>query len=158
MTANDLISQLEFNQFTLRRLLADVSHADSLFEPKPGISSINFLLGHLLNTRDRMLKLLGRDGLLDAQTASTYIGKPKAYAASAAVSFDTFREILETSFTTLQQALPTSEAKFSDPSPRKFIRDGETVGDQLGFFICHEEYHVGQIGLLRRLMDKPGLF
>ncbi len=32
----------------------------------------------------------------------------------------------------------------------------ETVGQRLAFLQFHEAYHIGQIGLLRRLLGKPG--
>jgi hypothetical protein len=38
------------------------------------------------------------------------------------------------------------------------VSEGGTVADRAGSFACHEAYHAGQIGLLRRLLGKPGLF
>jgi uncharacterized damage-inducible protein DinB len=158
MIARNFISQFEFNQFTLRRLLDDVSQEDSLQAPKPGVNTVNWLLGHIIATRNRLLKTLSAEGFWGDAEMAMYERGSKNFDPAQATHFVVLRAALETSFEHIQRALPAAEAAFGGASLRKFIRDGETVGDQIGYFICHEEYHVGQIGLIRRLLDKPGLF
>jgi hypothetical protein len=53
-------------------------------------------------------------------------------------------------------ALPP-EVMTSKP-PRPFTGDpNETVGSNLATFVFHESYHVGQTGVLRRVVGKPGV-
>jgi uncharacterized damage-inducible protein DinB len=158
MIAKYFISQFEFNQFTLRRLLDDVSQEDCLQAPKPGVNTINWLLGHILATRQRLLKMMKAEGFWSDAEMAMYERGSKDFSPAHAVHLVVLRAALETSFEQIQRALPAAEASFGDASARRFIRDGETLGDQIGYFVCHEEYHVGQIGLIRRLLDKPGLF
>jgi uncharacterized damage-inducible protein DinB len=158
MTALDFISQFQFNQFTITRLLEDVSHEDSLHEVQAGINNINFLVGHLVLTRDGLLKMLKAQPVLKDTDAVLYGSKPKTFTNARAKPVGELKAAVEESYTRLQTALKVSESSFSKPAERKFIREGEQFGDQIGFFICHEEYHIGQIGLIRRLIGKPGLF
>jgi uncharacterized damage-inducible protein DinB len=157
MIAKYFASQFEFNQFTLRRLLDDVSQEHSLQAPKPGVNTINWLLGHIIATRQRLLKMMNAEGFWGDAEMSMYERGSQNFDPAHAVHMVVLRAALETSYEHLQRALPAAEASFVNASARKFIRNGETVGDQIGFFICHEEYHAGQIGLIRRLLDKPGL-
>jgi uncharacterized damage-inducible protein DinB len=158
MTALDFVSQFQFNQFTITRLLDDVSHEESLREIQPGINNINFLVGHLILTRDGLLKMLKAQPVLKEADAAVYGSKPKKFTNERAKPMTELKAAVEESYTRLQTALKVAESSFNKPAERKFIREGEQIGDQIGFFICHEEYHIGQIGLIRRLLGKPGLF
>lgn len=51
---------------------------------------------------------------------------------------------------------PRMDEGVSEPLPH--LREGVTWADLVGTTIGHEMYHIGQIGLLRRLLNKPGLF
>jgi uncharacterized damage-inducible protein DinB len=50
----------------------------------------------------------------------------------------------------LNRLSPDALAAPSSTNPRS------TLEQQLGFLAFHESYHVGQVGVLRRLIGKPG--
>jgi uncharacterized damage-inducible protein DinB len=159
MTANDLISQFNFNQQTLKRLLADVTHEESLILPDKGGNSLNWVLGHLIATRSRMLVMLGAEPLVGKDDAVRYTRGAQGYSKDTATRIEDLKKLLDESFARLKTALTQAEATFGNPADSPaFIRDGETIGDRVGYFACHEAYHTGQIGLLRRLLGKSGLF
>ena len=158
MIAQNLVSQFEFNQVTLRRLLEDVSQDDSLQAPKPDVNTINWLLGHIIATRNRLLDMVKVEGFWGDAEMAMYERGSKKFDPAKAKHLVALRAALETSFEHIQRALPAKEATFGDAATRRFIRDGETLGEQVGYYVCHEDYHVGQIGLIRRLLGKPGLF
>jgi hypothetical protein len=53
-----LARQLELNHYATRTNLADLSHEDSLRQPAPGGNCANWVLGHMLATRDTLLAVL----------------------------------------------------------------------------------------------------
>jgi hypothetical protein len=48
------------------------------------------------------------------------------------------------------------DAALSGPFPAPLVGGGRTLEDGLHFLHFHETYHLGQIGLLRRILGHPG--
>jgi uncharacterized damage-inducible protein DinB len=156
MSAQELIHQFRFNQMTLTRLLADVSHDDSLSEPQPGINSVNWLLGHILATRGRLLEELGQDPEWRERLIKVY-NKTRDHFPAGAFAIAELNGLVPISLDQLAAALQAAALGNAAPS-FPHLPEGGTLADHVGAFVCHEEYHVGQIGLVRRLIGKPGLF
>jgi len=160
MTTEHLLRQFQFDQMTLDRLLADVSQADSLRVVQPADKSINWLLGHIVSARAKLLGILGMELPWKEEIMGIY-GGPDAppFAASSAKPLSDLRALLNESLRTLDETLRKNEAMLEQPCDGlPHVSSGGTIADRVGAFACHEAYHVGQIGLMRRLMGKPGLF
>jgi uncharacterized damage-inducible protein DinB len=159
MTADDLISQFNFNQHTLLKSLGDVTHEESLQSPQPAGNCLNWVLGHLIATRAYLIATHGGEPLLSEEECKPYLQEPGSYSKASAKSLDELERLLSESFERVNETLKQTEPTMNNPAEGKsFIRDGETVGDRIGYYVCHEAYHCGQIGLLRRLLGKPGVF
>ena len=72
MDAPTLIAMLEFSHGILTRNLAGITHEESLRSPEPGGNSLNWVLGHLLFYRNKMLGLLGVPPAWDSSLALRY--------------------------------------------------------------------------------------
>jgi hypothetical protein len=117
---------------------------------------MNWIVGHVVRTRNQALHLLGATPLFsDADFA--------AYGAGALQSARTLPlEELKRRFDALGPALSsalerTPVQQLSSPAP--FSPTGnpnETVGTLLASIAFHEAYHLGQTGLSRRLLGKAG--
>jgi uncharacterized damage-inducible protein DinB len=159
LTADDLIHQFQFNQMTLLRILADVSQEESLRELQPDVNSINWIVGHLLATRAGMLAEMGAEPHWSKAQSLRYAPRPKGWTVAQAMDISELKQACVDSLQRIESALRVFESSFSQPSKRlPHLPQGGTMGDRIGTFVCHEEYHVGQIGLIRRLLGKPGLF
>ena len=157
MTSQQLINQFRFNQMTLTTLLADVSQEESLQPLGEGINCINWLLGHLLANRGRMMTSMNAEPEWYAEYMRIYLPREPHYPANAKSKEDMLRT-LNTSLVELALALKAFEPSLSKPTDQLPHLKTGTWSDRIGSFICHEAYHMGQIGLSRRVMGKPGLF
>jgi hypothetical protein len=159
MTCQELINQFRFNQMMLTRLLGDLSQDNSLTKPHPELNCMNWMLGHLLATRGALLKDLGFDPGWHSKLTAAY--KPdQDNFLDLALPLGELNGVLTGSLDNLKAALHAMEPKLSEHAESfpHLLPEGGNWADRVGAFICHEAYHIGQIGLARRLIGKPGLF
>jgi hypothetical protein len=160
MAAIHLIRQFQFDQMTMKRLLADVSHEDSIRETEPAGNCINWIVGHVIVARGKLLTVLGFEPVwYKNQTAVYGGGDVGKFSVEMAKSLPELLRLLDETMNALTETLSRVEAALLEPCDQlPHVSEGGTVADRVGAFACHEAYHVGQIGLLRRLLGKPGLF
>lgn len=133
--------------------LEGVGEEEALREPDSGGNSLNWIAGHIVSYRNRILELVGEPPVWDGETARRYDGTDDAgWSPAAALPIERIRADLERS----QELL---EAALSRLGPDDLERPaGErTTGALLSFLQFHETYHVGQLGLARRLVGLPGV-
>ncbi|RPH93358.1 DinB family protein [candidate division KSB1 bacterium] len=160
MAAINLIRQFQFNQMTLTRLLADVTSDESLREIETAGKSVNWIAGHIIVARGKLLSALGAEPSWYPALMAMYGGQEAGkYSADKAKSVSELQTLIEETLNSLTDTLTAVETKLADPCDvLPHVKSGGTVADRVGAFACHEAYHVGQIGLMRRLLGKPGLF
>jgi len=159
MTAEMLISQFQFNQMVLTQLLSDVSHDESLKPTSEDGKRINWLLGHILVARVDLLKQMGGQPHWNDGAAAPYRRSDGNFDASSARNIAALKSALEDSYQRLIAVLEGSRPTLDEMSPLPTATGRKlTWGQRAGSYICHEAYHAGQIGLMRRLLGKPGLF
>jgi uncharacterized damage-inducible protein DinB len=159
MTAEMLISQFQFNQMVLTRLLSDISHDESLKPTAEDGKCINCLLGHILAARSDLLTQMQCPSHWNENDAAPYRIKENRFEASRAHKLDGLKTVLDDSYSRLIAAVEESRATLDEMSPLPTATGRKlTWGQRAGSYICHEAYHAGQIGLMRRLIGKPGLF
>lgn len=149
----DLLRMLfEINHYALKANLAGLTHEDSLLSPDPGGNCINWVLGHIVASRNRVLALVGDGPLWSEERASRF------RRGSAPVTDPSNAEPLEAMVADLdrsQERIMAGLARMSDDDLAR-PGDGGTVAEQLAQLQFHEAYHAGQIGLLRRIAGKEG--
>lgn len=157
MHTESLITCFTMSSYVLERNLEGLSHEDSLRQPVPGGNCLNWVMGHIVQARNRTLKLVGAKPLFEFEKFAAYEWDPVT-SAEGALPFD---ELVE-NYKMLQEPLlegikglreedMAAKAQFgptSDPD--------ETVGSMLPKVAFHEAYHVGQTAMLRRLAGHPG--
>jgi hypothetical protein len=160
MTPVHLIRLFQFTQMILSRLLSDVSHEDTMREAGPDGKCINWIVGHAIFARGELLGILGREPEWYNNIMAVY-GEQGAgtFTVKAARSLPDLQRLLEQSLDMLTETLLKMGAALNEPCDQlPHVSEGGTVADRVGSFACHEAYHAGQIGLMRRLLGKPGLF
>jgi hypothetical protein len=154
LTATPLVIVFRFAHASLERNLDGVSEEDALVPPSPGANCANWIVGHLLWSRDGVHTLLGLDRAWPAALGASdaYHRGSTGFAANRAVPLGELRDALGRS-----QAVVLPELERVTPD-RLLERATETmtVGERLAFMGFHESYHVGQVGALRRAIGKPG--
>lgn len=142
------------NYEALFRNLEGITHEESLVQPVPAGNTINWILGHILATRNRVHQLIGLEAAWSPDLAQRYTGLDGAgWSVTTAVDLRTIAGELARS---QQQVM----AAFDDMSSAILTRranDGRTLAEVLGFFHFHEAYHTGQIALVRRIVGRPGV-
>jgi len=139
---------------TLGRNLEGVTDAESVIPPGPAGNCANWLVGHLLWTRDFVHGLLGLDPAWPAHLGSSqpYSRGSTGFVAADAVALTKLREALASS----QDQVMTALGNIGEARLAERATDTQTVGERLAFLVFHEGYHVGQIGLVCRLLGKSG--
>lgn len=154
VTGSYLIQLYEFSYGALFRNLEGVSHEESIIEPEPGGNCLNWVLGHIIATRNRVLPLVGMPPVWKPELAFMYSGRDEAQW-SCDVAMDL--KNLATDLARSQQDLLNALEAMPDTKLNAVVGEGRTLGEALGFFHFHESYHGGQIALLRRILGKQGV-
>ena len=160
MRAPELQRLLDLAVMTVQRNVADFTHAESLRTPDGGGSSANWILGHLVESRGNLLTMLaefGGEPVWSAEVAEPYQRGAPVLREDAALPFEEILAAFEASQSRLTDVIvqltgSKLDALLDEPDP--FL--GRTLGETISTFAWHEAYHCGQLGLLRRVVGKPG--
>ena len=152
-----IISQLKFSQWAAAKNLDGISHDDSVIRPAGGANDGNWILGHMIAVRNKLLPVVGGQAIWDDARIGSYV-MPSTDDTSGRLPFDELRSAFNTTherlvagIARLDDATLTQKAPFSpggDPN--------ETVQSLLAKVVVHESYHTGQLGIVRHAMGKSG--
>ncbi len=138
------------NYFAFQKNIAGITHQESMIQPHESTSSINWIMGHLVLVRDEVLKLLQEEILCDE-------GCREIYGAGTAGLVDVRAAIdlpeLVNAFQHSQEIINEKLQLFEKETPRNV----DELMVQLAGFGFHDAYHIGQLGYIRRLLNKPSL-
>jgi uncharacterized damage-inducible protein DinB len=158
MHSQTLITQLNVTSHVLKRNVEGLTHQDSLRRPQPAGNDMNWVLGHVVKTRQQFLKMLGGgspvpDSKYDAYGEEPLTDPKKAIKLEELLrDYDAMQKPLLDTLAKLPSAKLAEKAPFSPTG-----NPDETLGSLLAAFVFHESYHMGQLGLQRRLCGKPGV-
>jgi uncharacterized damage-inducible protein DinB len=155
ITPEQLANAYALNLNIIKWQTADLSHEDSLLQPPFRGNCLNWLLGHIIVSRHRLLKLLGQPPLLDSTALAQYETDSEPITAERAglLPLEQLLAILEQTQDQLSAAL---QAITDDELARPIEVNGRpsTIGQRLFGLYFHETYHTGQTELLRQLAGK----
>ncbi len=142
-----IVARFDLHTMALRMNAGDFTHADSLFTPEIGGNCVNWLLGHLL---------VSRDDLMMRMEYSTSL--PDGFRAIYAQGSDGRRTDHFLPYEDLVQLWGTLHTSLIERFKRVDITNHDTLPafEKFDLMQFHEAYHIGQMGLLRRLMGKEG--
>lgn len=151
LTAHHL-KELQRNLNVLKSVTDGMTQEQSLIPFMEGASHLNWMLSHLIASRDSMLRLLGGTTVWDEETAQGYRRGSRPASAADAPALEALLVDLERSQAALEEAMARVGAdRLAEESGRS------TVGARLEFLVWHEAYHTGQSIHFRRLagLDSP---
>jgi hypothetical protein len=161
MSRDILAASFSISQQIILGNLVDITHQESLVQPKPAGNCLNWIAGHILASRSSILETLGAQPYLSEAEEKPYRrGAAPLEPGGECVDFDKLRAGLMESGGTIVNTLKLLtddyiEAKI-DPREVPIPTEEPTRNGLLTFLLYHEAYHVGQLGLGRRLLGKKG--
>jgi uncharacterized damage-inducible protein DinB len=154
MTGSFLSRLYEFSYGALFRNLEGLTHEESLVQPRPAGNTLNWVLGHIVATRNRMLPMIGAPPVWPAEHAFLYSGRDEAqWNTTKAFHLD----VIKTDLARSQQLIMASLDAISSAALQAPTDTGQPLIEVIGFFHFHESYHGGQVALLRRLVGREGV-
>jgi uncharacterized damage-inducible protein DinB len=153
MTPADLKRLYGISHQALHVNIAGVTDDEAIHQPEPGGNCLNWTVGHIVASRNGVFHALGRELHWTPEEASRYKrGSAPITRSGEGKPLAKLVQDLDRSQEKIQAALDSvTEADLAKPHDAK-----QTVGDWITFLHFHEAYHVGQTGLLRRLVGKEG--
>lgn len=140
----ELLTSYNYNLITIKRNLEGISQEESLITPENGGACINWVLGHLMVSRNDIFEILGLKKIIPEHYEKYYARETNNRVILNPENISRLMELIEESQNILIKELESR--KDLDEKQRK----------ELAFFGFHETYHCGQIGILRRVVGKPG--
>lgn len=141
MAAEEVKLIMKYNGFVFKKNLEEVSNEDSLIIADDRINSINWIAGHLVNSRDDLLENVGYDRILLPEYAEYYGRGKKLPGPDVAIDIETIKKDYD---------------RLTDEINKVLAEGDDEKDQQVAFFMFHESYHAGQLGVLRKLLGKEG--
>jgi hypothetical protein len=158
---NHIRWQIEQNHWITMAYVQDLTDADLLLRPVPGMNHIAWQLGHLIVSTQKMLDGLGQPGpqlppgFAENYTKETACSDDPERFAKKEVYLDLSEKAKAASLAALD-AIP--EGKLDDPGPEAMREYAPTVAAVLAMSGAHWLMHAGQFIAVRRKVGKPAIF
>jgi hypothetical protein len=150
--SDDLLNSFALNTRLLHLQSAGLSHADSLIQPPYNGNCLNWVLGHITVSRDRVLVLLGVERKLSNDQRLFYEtgSEPIKVDAPGVIPLEKLLEIL----TNQQQNIGTRLESMTDQELNRPVHgqeDTRSIMQRIFGLYFHDTYHTGQTEQLRQL-------
>ena len=155
MDTSTLLQSLGTAKFVVNRNTDGINHRDSLVHPQPDGKTFNWILGHMVRTRNEILELIGKKPFYPKSKFEVYT--PKGFSEAKALDVEELKSCFNTLQGELEEGIKSLSAdKFNEPATLRPDRK-DTVGSILATVFWHEAYHAGQLGTMRRVIGKEGV-
>lgn len=151
LSAQQLADAFARNTGVIHRHIDDLTHAESLVQPPYVHNCLNWVMGHIVQSRDQILQLFEVPALLtEAQTNRYKRGsQPVTQDGPDLIRLERLRNLLDEQQTQLANAFAHAPADYLQRPLGE-----NTIGDIVFVLYFHETYHVGQVDPLRQVAGK----
>jgi hypothetical protein len=148
-------AQFGYNLHAFERLIHGITHEESIATPLFGDNNFNWIVGHLVQSRNELLEVVGLAPIWTAKIQMKYQtgSEPVSEQKNPGEDFDR----LTADFITTQELLVVKIVEMSEEELNQAIGDGEeknTIVATINGYLWHETYHIGQLELLRPMLGK----
>ncbi len=146
-----LLDDFERTTWLIEKQAEGLTHGDSVLQLPFRGNCFNWVVGHILESRHRILEILGEEAswLSPEERARYGRGSEPITTAAKALPFERLLEAVRQSHDRIANALQARPAGYFeeiiDPERQR------TRADRLAWFHWHETYHTGQLEILRQL-------
>lgn len=127
----------------------------SLAQPSPGGNCANWIVGHLTNVQNDLMKAIGQAPVWESDQLA-HAGWEPITGKGQAIAWDTLRDRILGSRDRCVAAISSlSDAQMAEQVPHPF---GGTTSraELLSLVAFHQAYHAGQLGIARRVAGLEG--
>lgn len=154
---SELAPRVRFNEQLLGAVTQGMPDAGWATRPPGGGNDAHWILGHLVASRRLMARLAGAAVTEDPWEAAFGRGATPADDAGAYPPVGELSAAFVAAGEAISERFPAlTAAEAAAPSPRPFPDGSDTIEGALHFLYFHETYHLGQLGLLRRMNGLEG--
>lgn len=138
--------QFEANFGLILKNLEGISTEEALIFPQNEANCVNWILGHLICSRNLILNALGEKSVWDNERFYCYGRYVNALAVQQEfINFELLKQYFGQTQLVLSNGLDNLQT------------DAIEVVKKISFLSLHESYHCGQLGYARRLLCKEGV-
>lgn len=151
-----LIKSFETNSWLAKKLAEGLSNEDSLALPNFKTNNFNWVLGHILVSRNRVLEHLDKPKLLSTENEALYDTGSELVTEKNAVPLEQLLKLLD-----ITQAEISLALRQVDDNLLEALYDeerGQTRFDRIEGLHWHETYHLGQLEILRQVSSERESF
>lgn len=149
-TSQTLTDYYQLTHRVIYRQLDGLTHEDSLIQPPYRGNCLNWVLGHVVFSREAVLNYLGEELPWTEEEAGRYKRNSEPLtSAEQALPLERLLGNLEES----QKRILAGLERIPEEKLAALV-DDETVGEKIAFSHWHETYHIGQLEQLRQLAGK----
>lgn len=145
MVNSVLLYGFKFNHITFKKNLDNISNEESLQTPVEKGNSINWLAGHIVVSRDMLLKKLGMEPVYNDPKGEIYARGSSDFTGENAEPISN-----------IELLFYQSQEKLLNVIKNLNLESKDELLKSINGFLLHESYHIGQIGILRRFLGKEG--
>jgi uncharacterized damage-inducible protein DinB len=156
ITPQQLVEAFNRNVQLVKMQTRELTHAESLLQPPFRANCMNWVVGHIVSSRNDVLRLLGEDPALSPEVAARYArdAQPIAGLDAAVVPLDALLAALEQG----QERIAAAIARATDEDLAReqslYGRSTRALQDWLFFLYFHDTFHVGETSVLRQAAGK----
>ena len=141
------------NHWVVTHQTDGLTHEDSLLQLPFRGNCLNWVLGHCLVSRQRVLEMLGIQGSWTEEEIARYKFDSDPITSADDPGILSFERLMA-DFETTQEQIADGFAEISDQQLAEKNEQGRTVAERILFLAWHEGYHLGQTEYLRQLAGK----
>lgn len=156
LTPQQLADAFKRNVQIVKMQAADLSHAESLLQPPFRGNCMNWVVGHIVSSRNTVLRLLDQGPALDPAVAARYArdAQPITGLDEAVVPLEQLLAALDEGQARIEAALAAASDEALARELSLFGGSTRSVGAWLFFQYFHDTFHVGETSVLRQLAGK----
>lgn len=147
--AEDYIYRLQVDQRVIRRQLDGLQERDLFLQPQPRGNCANWVLGHIVQNRQELLRTLGLGVFWTEAEEALYQPGSDAITSQGCPHLPLKR--LLNDLVRSEDMIVTRLQSITDDELDVLDEDETSLGKTINFQIWHEGYHVGQFEVLRQL-------
>lgn len=151
-----LIDSFQTTYWLMGKFAEGLTHADSIAQPPFKSNSFNWVLGHILVSRDRVLGLLNLESVLKDFELDLYETGSDPIAGETAVSLEKLLLALDASQAKIVEGLTTAPPELLAETADE--QRNQSIADKIAGLHWHETYHVGQLEILRQVSSEREAF
>lgn len=153
---NRLVESYRTTYWLIGKFADGLTHEDSIVQLPFKINTFNWVLGHILVSRDRVLGLLNQTPVFGDSESELYETGSEPVPSEMAVSLERLLKVLDVSQEGIVEGVESATEELlttiADEKRKK------TVADRIAGLHWHETYHVGQLELLRQFSGEREAF